>query len=47
VYQIGKLLDSVSSGIKMPRQFLQVVMRMLQKSVTAEQALQMLLALPK
>jgi hypothetical protein len=47
VYQIGKMLGGLSSSIKMPHQFAQVVKQMLQKSVTADQALQKLLTLSK
>lgn len=42
VYQIGRMLHTFSSFMWMPGQFNEVVKRMLQKSITAEQAAQML-----
>jgi hypothetical protein len=42
MYQIGKMLQTVSSGMQMPRVFNIVVKQMLNKSITAEQALQKL-----
>ena len=44
MYQIGKILEDVSGAVnaRMPDEFKEVVKRMLQKSMTAEQAGQML-----
>ena len=42
VYQIGIMLHDISGGINMPSQFNDMVKQMLQKSISAEEACQML-----